>query len=206
MYSFFEYCSSNKKLWNQLLCNISTLLQCEWEVIFNLKSAHSFFFFLSFSVLCPDAFLFPHVWRRHRDPQRVQEKRRTSSSPPEPDGRSGQLLADEGGPAQPHPGLSGHVWGQSRPKFKGWHLPGWHHFLFRVSACLPSWSRGQHSSASCRYTLCCLPCFIYAKLTHENTHSYPTTPRLKTMRRTANLFGIIIRSYIHHIISKFDLL
>lgn len=51
-------------------------------------------------VLGPDAFLPPHVRRRHRDPQCVQEKQRKPSSPSERDGRSGQLLADEGDPAE----------------------------------------------------------------------------------------------------------
>lgn len=147
-------------LQKQLLWNIS--------VSKNFEKHHSHLHTFT-SVLCPDALLFPHVWRRHRDPQRVQEEQRTFSSPPEPDRRSGQLLAEERDPAELHRGLSGHVWGQSGPKCKGWHLSGWHHFLSGVSARLLSWSRGQHSSASCRYTL-----YFVSLVLCVNPTFYPT--------------------------------
>ena len=105
----------------------------------------------SFHFLSLDAVLLSHVRRWNRYAQCVQEESRASSPPSEPDRRSGQLLADGRGPAEWHLGLSGHIWGQGWPNPKGWHLPGRHHFLPRVSARLLTRRVEKHTSPSCRY-------------------------------------------------------
>lgn len=126
---------------------------------FNLCYTTALLLTCSFYLLSPDAILLSHVRRWNRHAQRVQEESRASPPPSEPDRKSGQLLADGRGPTERHLGLSGHIWGQGWPKPKGWHLPGWHHVLPGMSACLLSWRVGKHSSTYCRYASVCFNCW-----------------------------------------------